>query len=310
MIIKTNTHLTLCKTSRMKRLFIYMAFILAITSTAQSQTSAAYKAEIKHFDSLRIQALTATDGWLNLAGLFWLHPGENLLGSNSDNTLVFKHKNMPAILGKFLVKGTTVSWQFDQKIKNSSADDLASLVCFDADTKTNKSFSYNQFTWSIIKREDKIGVRFRDLKNPALANFKGNKRFAVNEKWNLPATLLPPNPSGLFITNVLGQTTSQDYAGKISFEYEGKQYLLDAISEGPGDLFVVFGDATNGINTYHTGRFMYVPRPDSNGKTTIDFNKAFNPPCAYTPYATCPIPPKQNILPFKVTAGELSEKHK
>jgi uncharacterized protein (DUF1684 family) len=86
--------------------------------------------------------------------------------------------------------------------------------------------------------------------------------------------------------------------------------VLDAISEGPGDLFVVFGDATNGINTYHTGRFMYVPRPDKNGNTFIDFNKAFNPPCAYTPYATCPIPPQQNILPFMVTAGELLDKHK
>jgi len=126
----------------------------------------------------------------------------------------------------------------------------------------------------------------------------------------LPAKLLPPNPSGLFITNVLGQTTAEDYAGKISFEYQGKNYVLDAISEGPGDLFVVFGDATNGINTYHTGRFMYVSRPDSNGNTFIDFNKAFNPPCAYTAFATCPIPPKQNILPFKVTAGELSDKHK
>jgi hypothetical protein len=126
----------------------------------------------------------------------------------------------------------------------------------------------------------------------------------------LPAKFLPPNPSGLFVTNVLGQTTAQDYAGKISFEYQGKNYVLDAISEGPGDLFVIFGDATNGINTYHTGRYMYVPRPDKNGNTFIDFNKAFNPPCAYTPYATCPIPPQQNILPFKVTAGELADQHK
>ena len=126
----------------------------------------------------------------------------------------------------------------------------------------------------------------------------------------MPAKFLPPNPNGLFVTNVLGQTTAQDYAGKISFEYQGKNYVLDAISEGPGDLFVIFGDATNGINTYHTGRYMYVPRPDKNGNTFIDFNKAFNPPCAYTPYATCPIPPQQNILPFKVTAGELADQHK
>jgi uncharacterized protein (DUF1684 family) len=217
---------------------------------------------------------------------------------------------MPVVLGKFKVAGTRVSFEFDKAVTKFPNDYSEELVLFDPTNKTDTSVHFNQFMWSVIIREDKIGVRFRDLKNPALAAFKGNKRFAINQTWNLPAKLLPPNPSGLFITNVLGQTTAEDYAGKISFEYQGKNYVLDAISEGPGDLFVVFGDATNGINTYHTGRFMYVPRPDNNGNTFIDFNKAFNPPCAYTPYATCPIPPKQNILPFKVTAGELSDKHK
>jgi uncharacterized protein (DUF1684 family) len=259
---------------------------------------------------LRVKALTAQNGWLNLAGLYWLKPGDNSFGSAPNNQLVFKHKNMPVVLGKFKVAGTRVSFEFDKAVTKFPNDYSEELVLFDPTNKTDTSVHFNQFMWSVIIREDKIGVRFRDLKNPALAAFKGNKRFAINQTWNLPAKLLPPNPSGLFITNVLGQTTAEDYAGKISFEYQGKNYVLDAISEGPGDLFVVFGDATNGINTYHTGRFMYVPRPDSNGNTFIDFNKAFNPPCAYTPYATCPIPPKQNILPFKVTAGELSDKHK
>jgi hypothetical protein len=291
----------------------FLIFILCIVfgqSNVQGQTSTAYTASIKHFDSLRVKALTAQNGWLNLAGLYWLKPGDNSFGSAPSNQLVFKHKNMPVVLGKFKVAGTRVSFEFDKAVTKFPNDYSEELVLFDPTNKTDTSVHFNQFMWSVIIREDKIGVRFRDLKNPALAAFKGNKRFAINQTWNLPAKLLPPNPSGLFITNVLGQTTAEDYAGKISFEYQGKNYVLDAISEGPGDLFVVFGDATNGINTYHTGRFMYVPRPDNNGNTFIDFNKAFNPPCAYTPYATCPIPPKQNILPFKVTAGELSDKHK
>lgn len=294
----------------MKAFIAGLLCLIVVSNKTQGQTSAAYLASIKHFDSLRIKALTEEDGWLNLAGLFWLHPGENSFGSSNDNAVVFKHKNMPGVLGKFLVSGNTVSWEFNQTISKFSNDYAEGVVCFDTDKKINKPIYYNQFKWSIIKREDKIGVRFRDLKNPAVTNFKGNKRFTIDQKWALPAKLLPPDPSGLFITNVLGQTTAQDYAGKISFEYEGKNYVLDAINEGPGDLFVVFGDATNGSTTYHTGRFIYVARPDANGNTTIDFNKAFNPPCAYTPYATCPIPPKQNILPFKITAGELSEKHK
>jgi len=283
---------------------------MLVRPNVQAQTSAAYTTSIKHFDTLRMNALTDKNGWLNLAGLYWLKQGDNTFGSAAANTLVFKHKNMPAVLGKFKVAGTKVSFEFDKAVTKFPNDYSEEMVLFDATSKTDTSIVFNQFMWSIIIREDKIGVRFRDLKNPALAAFKGNKRFPIDEQWNLPAKLLPPDPSGLFITNVLGQTTAQDYAGKISFEYQGKNYVLDAISEGPGDLFVVFGDATNGVNTYHTGRFVYVPRPDKNGNTFIDFNKAFNPPCAYTPYATCPIPPQQYILPFIVTAGVLSDKHK
>ena len=294
----------------MKFFLISLSYFLVGLSSIQGQTAASYTASIKHFDTLRINALTDKNGWLNLAGLYWLKPGNNTFGSAKTNALVFKHKNMPAVLGKFKVAGNRVSFEFDKAVSKFPNDYSEEVVLFDATSKTDTSIQFNQFVWSIIIREDKIGVRFRDLKNPALMAFKGNKRFPIDEKWNLPAKLLPPNPSGLFITNVLGQTTAQDYAGKISFAYQGKNYVLDAISEGPGDLFVVFGDATNGVNTYHTGRFMYVPRPDNNGNTFIDFNKAFNPPCAYTPYATCPIPPQQNILPFKVTAGELSDKHK
>jgi uncharacterized protein len=294
----------------MKFFLIFLLCILVGQTNLQGQNSASYTASIKHFDSLRVKALTEQNGWLNLAGLYWLKPGDNTFGSAVNNTLVFKHKNMPASLGKFKVVGSRVSFEFNKAVTNFPSDYSEEMVLFDLSNKTDTSIYFKQFVWSVIIREDKIGVRFRDLKNPALTAFKGNKRFAIHEKWNLPAKLLPPNPSGLFITNVLGQTTAQDYAGKISFEYQGKNYVLDAISEGPGDLFVVFGDATNGINTYHTGRFMYVSRPDSNGNTFIDFNKSFNPPCAYTPFATCPIPPRQNILPFKVTAGELSDKHK
>jgi uncharacterized protein (DUF1684 family) len=294
----------------MKFFLLSLFYFIFLLTHVKGQTSAAYTASIKHFDSLRVKALTEQNGWLNLAGLYWLKPGDNTFGSAANNTLVFKHKNMPALLGKFKVVGSRVSFEFDKAVSKFPSDYSQELVLFDQSNKTDTSIYFKQFIWSVIIREDKIGVRFRDLKNPALTTFKGNKRFAIHEKWNLPAKLLPPNTSGLFITNVLGQTTAQDYAGKISFEYQGKNYVLDAISEGPGDLFVVFGDATNGISTYHTGRFMYVSRPDSNGNTFIDFNKAFNPPCAYTPFATCPIPPKQNILPFKVTAGELSDKHK
>jgi uncharacterized protein (DUF1684 family) len=107
----------------------------------------------------------------------------------------------------------------------------------------------------------------------------------------------------LLITNVLGQTNAQDSPGKLVFTIAGKEYQLDALVEGD-QLFILFGDATSGKTTYPAGRFLYADLPDANGNSIIDFNKAFNPPCAFTIYATCPLPPKQNILPIAITAGE------
>jgi uncharacterized protein (DUF1684 family) len=108
----------------------------------------------------------------------------------------------------------------------------------------------------------------------------------------------------IFITNILGQTNAQQSPGKLIFSIGGQQYSLDALDEGGEDLFIVFGDATSGEETYPSGRFLYVKKPDASGNTVIDFNKAINPPCAFTKYATCPLPPSQNILPIRVPAGE------
>jgi len=164
----------------MKFFLISIFYFILFQATVQGQTTAAYTASIKHFDSLRVKALTEQNGWLNLAGLYWLKPGDNSFGSAANNTLVFKHKNMPALLGKFKVVGSRVSFEFEKAVSKFSKFYSEEIVLFDAPSKRDTSIVFNQFMWSIIIREDKIGVRFRDLMNPALWTFKGTKRFAIH----------------------------------------------------------------------------------------------------------------------------------
>jgi uncharacterized protein (DUF1684 family) len=283
-------------------LFVFIANFLQ----AQSNTKGIeYKAEIKAWDASRISTLKSANGWVNLAGLFWLKPGENKFGSASGNEVEFKHAQFPEVLGRFIVGEQEVIWETagDQEVFDKG-NKVSRLVQFNLDSMQGISLAYKTFRWTIIKRDNLIGVRFRDLAHPHLNTFNHINRYRVDPDWRVDARLEASMIPSVAITNVLGQTSIQRSPGKVVFELQGKTYKLDAVDEGDDNLFILFGDDTNDVETYPTGRFMYIPKPDAQGKTVIDFNKAFNPPCAFSAFATCPIPPKQNILPLKVTAGE------
>jgi hypothetical protein len=150
-----------------------------------------------------------------------------------------------------------------------------------------------------------LAIRLRDLGSPAVEAFTGIERFAVDTRWRIPARVEPHGEGGtISITNVVGQTTDEASPGTVVFAIDGEEYRIDALDGGPDELYLIFGDATNGVSTYPAGRYLYIPRPDREGRTVIDFNKAYNPPCAFTDFATCPLPPSQNVLPIGVTAGE------
>jgi len=168
---------------------------------------------------------------------------------------------------------------------------------------------WKDFIWVVIKREDKIGVRFRNLKAKTLLSFKGIERFPVDAKWRVKAKVIPQDQNPLMIMNVLGQNTAQKHGGQLVFELEGQTYKLDAIDEGGVRLFITFADATSGKTTYGSGRFIELDKPDANGDTYIDFNRAYNPPCAFTEFATCPLPPPQNRLSIAIPAGEKKYGH-
>ena len=297
------------RVKRYTTLFFLICMVTVFSSTAQ-QSKKKYKKEIERWDVERLESVKSPTGWVNLAGLFWLNKGTNKLGSASANELVFNKEGFPSLLGTFELNGDKVKWTTasgnEVWYKKNQVDEME---VFNVDSMSSPSLSYSTYRWSVIKREDKIGVRFRDLNNPALAALTHINRFDVNPKWKINAYLEPSTFSTVAITNVLGQTYQQASPGKIVFEVDGKTYKLDAVEETAELLQVIFGDETNGIESYPSGRFLYVTRPGPDGKVVIDFNKSFNPPCAFSPFATCPLPPKQNILPIRVEAGEKTIHH-
>ena len=294
-----------------KAAFVLLVITLTLNSYSQSK---ALTDSVNNWHKKRIDYLKRDNGWLNLEGLFWLHKGVNTFGSAAGADCHYVNASFPEQLGSFIYEGDSVVW------KNTSANTITINKKTTVKEEAYKVFSagasysdqvmdYGQFSWVIIKREDKVGVRFRNLKANTLLNFKGIERFTVNDNWKLKARLVQPAQDFLMITNVLGQTTASKNAGTLHFQKDGVDYTLDVIDEGGSTLFIVFADQTSGLSTYGAGRFIDVPKPDKDGNTEIDFNIAYNPPCAFTAFATCPLPPKQNRLALKIEAGEKNYGH-
>jgi uncharacterized protein (DUF1684 family) len=283
---------------------VIIGLMLAQSMLAQSNEKA-FRDEIKQWDEKRIESLRSANGWVNLAGLFWLTPGENKFGAASDNQIVFNDPRFPAHLGSFILNEKEVMWKTAPGNEVYNKQQLVDqLIHFDINQNQGIQLAYQTFRWTIIKRENMVGVRFRDLDHPNLKIFHHIERYKPSLKWEINATLEQSLYASVSITNVLGQTYQMPSPGKIVFEIEGKKYKLDAVDEGGDDLFILFADDTNAEDTYESGRFLYIPKPDANGNTVVDFNKSINPPCAFSTFATCPLPPKQNVLPIAVMAGE------
>jgi uncharacterized protein (DUF1684 family) len=298
----------------MKRIILSTLLLIGINLSSIAQSNQIL-AETEAWHTKRIEALKQPNGWLNLEGLFWFKEGINRFGSNTNNELVYANPTFPAYLGDFIFDAGKVFWK-DAKtekviIRNSEGTLIQNTSSLNLLTEKEGAYTcqWKDFVWIVIKREDKIGVRFRNLKSKTLLGFKGIERFPVDAKWRVKAKVVPQDQNPLMIMNVLGQNTAQKHGGQLVFELEGKTYKLDAIDEGGVRLFITFADATSGKTTYGSGRFIELDKPDANGETYIDFNRAYNPPCAFTEFATCPLPPAQNRLTIAIPAGEKKYGH-
>jgi len=283
-------------------LFLSVFILLSLQTLGQNKKS--FQEDMNEWKLKRINALKEDNGWLNLTGLYWLKPGKNNFGSDNTNDLMYQHPEMPKHAGYFILENHQVNWVSAENVKTKIKDSLITqALLYEEGKPLAPLVALGSLRWNIIQRDDKIGIRLRDLNSSKVKSFKGCERYKDDSTWRLTARFEKKKENKLLITNVLGQTNLQASPGTLLFRIAGKEYQLDALVEGQ-ELFILFGDATSGKGTYPAGRFLYADLPDQNGNTIIDFNKAYNPPCAFTIYATCPLPPKQNILPIAITAGE------
>jgi uncharacterized protein (DUF1684 family) len=263
--------------------------------------------EIAEWRANRLKKLTAGDGWVTLVGLFWLKPEENRFGSAVDNQIVMDYPALPEHVGTFFLDGGKVTFEAAPDAKVMQAGEPATRLVMKTDAKGDPTvLTLGTLGFQIIERGELFGIRVKDSNAAARLHFKGLDYFDADPAWRFEAKFETFSPmKKMTIMNVLGMEEEMDSPGAVVFELDGESYRLDTVLEpGESDYFVMFADATNGRQTYGAGRFLYVSPPD-DGKTVIDFNKAYTPPCAFSRFATCPLPPPQNRLPIEVTAGEL-----
>lgn len=256
-----------------------------------------HEEEIKAFRTARINSLKSETGWLNLAGLFWLKEGKNTMGGDEKNDFVFPAEHSDPFLGELFLKDGKVIYQTVSDTMLVYRDDMKAPV-----------ISHRSLRWFIIKRGDKYAVRLRDLEGEYLKAFRGIDCFPTDSTYRIVADFIPTKGKMMTIIDVTGRSYQLESPGFLRFRIGKKFYQLETSQEG-NSLFVVFGDLTNKKQTYGAGRFIDTALPDAQGKVVIDFNKAYNPPCAFTPFATCPLPTAANKLVVEILAGEQFHGH-
>ena len=295
---------TLLSRARQQAVALVLVIFMSSCTHTSNQSPEQYKGSIRAWQKQRDAGLRSADSWLTLAGLFWLTPGGQTIGAADTNDLVLPKKSAPAVIGRLELQG-------DKVIFTNVAGSAVTVNNKPANSPCALGYDENKpdivragsISFYIIKRLTKVGVRAKDTNSPVLKSFQGMQYFPINAELHFANARLISNPKRIPIVNILGQTDMEDSPGILEFTYRGQRYHLRPIYEGK-TLFFLFKDPTNKTQTYQAGRMLNTPLPE-HGRVDLDFNRSYNPPCTFTPYATCPLPPRENTLPFPVTAGEL-----
>jgi len=294
-----------------------VAAIVGLTATMALSIAAAddlqdESARIADWRAKRLASLTGPTGWLTPIALYWLKDGENSFGRSPTEAFSLDDAALAADTGAFVLKDGRVQYiAHASKAMTYLGKPVTSMdLVSDVHDKPTELIA-GSLHFMLIERVGHLGIRVRDSVSPNRLQFKGLQYFPVRADWHIQARFEPYVPERhIPIANILGMTEDMTSPGAIVFEHDGRSWRLDTILEAPGDheLFVMFSDATSGKQTYGAGRFLYVALPDAD-RIDVDFNKAFNPPCAFTNFATCPLPPQQNRLALAIDAGELKYEH-
>jgi uncharacterized protein (DUF1684 family) len=282
--------------------------VVMCANLAAATDSVDENGRIADWRAKRLASLTGETGWLTPIALYWLADGENSFGRSKTSAFSVDDAALADDTGAFLLRDHHVRYvAHGSTAMTYQGKPVTSLeLSSDNEAKPTELIA-GSLHFMLIDRSGHLGIRVRDSVSPTRAQFKGLAYFPVNPGWAIHARFEPYVPARhIPIVNILGMQEDMTSPGAIVFQREGRMWRLDTILEDPGErqLFVMFSDATSGKQTYGAGRVRYVGLPDAD-RIEIDFNEAFNPPCAFTDYATCPLPPQQNRLDLAIEAGEL-----
>jgi uncharacterized protein (DUF1684 family) len=272
-----------------------------------------YADTIAAFHAKRTAAIAGPEGWATHVGLWWLKPGLNRIGTDSSFAIPLPANRSPRVLGDIMVEGDSARFIPGRNATlrmDSSAVTRPVTLHSDVEGKQTVLRAGSLIIYYITRGGGKrMAVRIKDTLHVARTTFPGHKYFPTDTSFRVTAHFVPkPKADSMDIIDVLGIETRMWWPGELRFRLKGKDYVLQVIRE-PEDhgkqLFVMFKDSTNLSETYPAMRYTYVAPPDSLGRTVLDFNQSYSPPCAFTAFATCPLPPAGNVLPLRITAGEL-----
>ena len=283
-----------------------LALLLASCSKSGAAfDEAAYQAEIMQWRAERLENLLAPSGYLNQVGLYWLEPGTYKFGSDEENDIVFPGTGA-ANIGTFVVDDTGVSMSVRDGVDVRHDEQAVREILVAADTSDAPvMITHGSLAWSVVERDDRYAVRLRDFEHPFVADFGPLPYFDIDPKLRVEGVLRRfDEPKIANVSTVIeGLGYHPESPGVVEFDIDGERFELEAYTSGER-LFYVFGDLTSRGITYGAGRFLYSTMPAEDGKTILDFNKSYSPPCAFNEFSTCPVASPRNRLPIRIEAGE------
>lgn len=278
-----------------------------------SAEAAAFLADQQAWRDQREAGLVEPEGWTSLTGLHWIDPGPHYVGSAADNGI--RLAIGPGHLGMLELRKGTLRFTPDRRAAVTlDGKPLTRAITLrgddDAAGPHKLGFDQGRGVATVIKRGWRYALRVRHADAPTRTGFTGLDYWPADPQWTLSGRFVPHPPGRTIeVANIIGTTDAVPNPGIVEFERDGATYRLEALDEGEDTLFLVFADRTNGHGSYGAGRFLDAPRPDAQGRMPLDFNRAYNPPCAFTAFATCPLPPLENRLDVAITAGEKAYHH-
>ncbi|MEE9464142.1 MAG: DUF1684 domain-containing protein [Candidatus Neomarinimicrobiota bacterium] len=294
---------------------LLLTFIFAFSCSynkPSGEADSAYHQEINDWRNGRIEALKNPEGWLSLIGLFTLEEGENSFGASLANVIVFPTDKAPEVIGSFVLTDEQVRVQINAGLEVlHQGEPVSDMIMLSDATGDPTILTLGSLKWYIIKRGDIFAVRLKDSESVNIQAFEGIDSYPIDLDWRIEAHFRPfDTPKTMEMPTFIGTVAELTSPGILEFEIDGQTHQLDAYAEPEDDEFwLIFGDRTNGKETYGGGRFLVVDKPGTGQTTYIDFNYAYNPPCAFSDFATCPLPTARNRLAVEVTAGEKNYEH-